>query len=113
MAASDTANIAHVSRLDSSKYQQTLEANATQSVRNIPTLNYFKKCKLKLLDWPSRYLEWNIIENVCVDIKDAVHARWPENIPKLEGRVGRNSLKKNRKTLSCLQKNMYTSADEV
>lgn len=73
----------------SSKYSEILAAKCdtisqeTQSEKSLQwtmnskhtaksTMTYFMKCKLKLLEWPFRM---KIIENLCVGLKHAVHAR--------------------------------------
>uniref|UniRef100_A0A8C5DSB5 Transposase n=1 Tax=Gouania willdenowi TaxID=441366 RepID=A0A8C5DSB5_GOUWI len=104
VAASGIGNIARVEgRMDSIKYQQILEANITASVKKLKlkrgwllqqdndpkhtsksTMDYFKKRKLKVLEWPSQSPDLNIIENLWVDLKRAVHARPPRNIAELE-----------------------------
>uniref|UniRef100_A0A3Q3KMZ5 Tc1-like transposase DDE domain-containing protein n=1 Tax=Monopterus albus TaxID=43700 RepID=A0A3Q3KMZ5_MONAL len=104
VAASGTGNIARVEgRMDSTKYQQILEANITPSVKKLKlkrgwllqqdndpkhtsksTMEYLKRRRLKVLEWPSQSPDLNIIENLWVDLKRAVHARRPKNITELE-----------------------------
>ena len=104
VAASGTGNIAWVEgRMDSTKYQQILEANITPSVKKLKlkrgwllqqdndpkhtwksTMDDLKRHKLKVLEWPSQSPDLNIIENLWVDLKRAVHARRPKNIAELE-----------------------------
>ena len=36
------------------------------------------------LEWPSQSPDLSIIENLWVDLKRAVHARWPKNIAELK-----------------------------
>ena len=48
------------------------------------TMDYLKGRTLKVLAWPSQSLDLNIIENLWVALKRAVHARRPKNIIELE-----------------------------
>ena len=47
-------------------------------------MDYLKRCKLKVLPWPSQSPYLNIIKNLWIDLKRAVHARWPKNLTELE-----------------------------
>ena len=47
-------------------------------------MNYFNQHKLKLVEWPSLSPDLNIIGTLWVDLKHAVHARWPNNIAELQ-----------------------------
>lgn len=104
VAASGTGNISLVEgRMNSIKYQQILEANITPSVKKLKmkrgwllqqdndpkhtsksTMDYLKRRKLKVLPWPSQSPDLNIIENLWIDLKRAVHARRPKNLTELE-----------------------------
>ena len=86
-------------RKDSTKYQQTLEANIRLSVKKLKhgedgflrgitignktlksTMPHFKSCNLKVLEWPSHSSDLNIIKNLGLDLKRALHPRQPENL---------------------------------
>ena len=43
-----------------------------------------QKHKYNLLEWPSQSPDLNIIENVWIDLKQAVYARKPRNLTELE-----------------------------
>ena len=98
VAAGGTGNIVWVEeRMDSTKYQEILEANVQRSVQTlklcIPSRQWLKAYfKINhevplgktILEWPPQSPEWNNIENLWRDIKHAVHARRPKNISELE-----------------------------
>ena len=88
VAASGTDNTAQVfGRMDSIKYQQILEANVTQSVKKLKlkrawllqqhndpkhtsksTMNYFRKCNLTILVWPSQSTDLNMFKNLWISM---------------------------------------------
>lgn len=76
VTARGTGNIAQVDgRMGFGKHQQILEANMSvrrlkQKIHLIHNINYIKKHKLKLSEWPSQ----------SPDLDDLKHARQPNNI---------------------------------
>ena len=85
------------------KYEDILEGNLFQSSRDLrvgrrftfqqdndtkhtskATLEWFKVKHLNVLEWPSQSPELNPIENLCHDLKIAVHQRNPSNLKELE-----------------------------
>jgi len=93
VAASSTGNIAQVEgRMDSTKYQQILEANIIPFVKKLQLkkgwleihMDYLKRRKLKVLEWPSQSPDLNITENQWVDLKRAVHSRRPKSTAELD-----------------------------
>ena len=104
VAGSGTGNLVKVAgRMDSIQYQQILENNVKDSVKRLQlrrgwmfqqdndpkhcsnsTKAYFKKQKLRVLEWPSQSPDLNIIENLWNDLMTAVHARKPKNLTELE-----------------------------
>ncbi|CAJ0945459.1 unnamed protein product [Ranitomeya imitator] len=48
------------------------------------TIDYLKRQKLKVLQWPSQSPDLDIIENLWLDLKKAVHARRPRNLTELD-----------------------------
>ncbi|CAJ0951694.1 unnamed protein product [Ranitomeya imitator] len=51
--------------------------------KHASTVDYLKRHKLKVLQWPSQPPDLNIIENLWLDLKIAVHARQPRNLTEL------------------------------
>ena len=89
--------------MDSTKYQEILEANVQRSVQTLKlkrgwvfqqdndpkhtsksTMKYLQERRMKVLEWPPQSPDLNIIENLWRDLKHAVHARRPKNISELE-----------------------------
>ena len=48
------------------------------------TKKWLEDKKVKVLPWPSQSPDLNIIENLWVDLKRAVHDRGPRNLQELE-----------------------------
>ena len=48
------------------------------------SMDFLKMCKQKVLPWLSQSPNLNIIENLLIDLKRAVHARRPKNLIELE-----------------------------
>ena len=47
-------------------------------------MDNLKRRKLKVLSQPSQSPDLNIIKNLWIDLKRAVHARWPKNLTEKE-----------------------------
>ena len=47
-------------------------------------MDNLKRHRLKVLQWPSQSPDKSIIENVWLDLKRAVHVRWPKHFTELE-----------------------------
>lgn len=60
-------------------------------------MDYLRRRKLKVFEWPSRSPDLNIIENLCVDLKKAVHAaqEYLRTNGLLQVRMGGNPIYKN------------------
>jgi len=104
VASAGTGNLVKVEgRMDSIQYQQILENNVQESVEKLKlhrgwifqqdndpkhssksTKAFMQRNKYNVLEWPSQSPDLNIIENVCYDLKRAVHARKPSNLTELE-----------------------------
>uniref|UniRef100_A0A8C6WRL2 Tc1-like transposase DDE domain-containing protein n=1 Tax=Neogobius melanostomus TaxID=47308 RepID=A0A8C6WRL2_9GOBI len=48
------------------------------------TQEWFKQKQGNVLEWPSQSPDLNPIEYLWLDLKRAVHARYPRNLPELE-----------------------------
>ena len=89
-------------RMDSTQYQDILEANVQRSVQTLKskrgwefqqtndpkhtsksTTKYIQVRWMKALEWLPQSPDFNIIENLRRDFKQAIHARRPNNISEL------------------------------
>ena len=89
--------------MNSSQYQQILDKNVQESVTRLKlrrglifqqdndpkhcsksTKEFMQKHKYNVLEWPSQSLDLNIVENVWIDLKQAVSAMKPRNLTELE-----------------------------
>ena len=104
VASTGTGNLVKVEgHMNSSQYQQILDKNVQESVTKLKlrrgwifqqdndpkhcsksTKEFMQKHKYNLLEWPSQSPDLNIIENVWIDLKQAVYARKPRNLTELE-----------------------------
>ena len=104
VASTGTADLVKVEgHMNSSQYQQILDKNVQESVTKLKlrrdwifqqdndpkhcsksTKEFMQKHKYNLLEWPSQSPDLNIIENVWIDLKQAVNARKPRNLTELE-----------------------------
>ncbi len=48
------------------------------------TYEWFKKNKMKVLEWPSQSPDLNLIEMLWHDLKQFIHARKPSNVAELK-----------------------------
>ncbi|CAJ0953418.1 unnamed protein product [Ranitomeya imitator] len=77
------------------------------------TIDYLKRRNLKVLQCPSQSPDLNIIENLWLDLKIAVHARQPRNLTELEEFSREEWMKISQTTierfLSCCKKHLQAS----
>lgn len=90
-------------RMNAAKYTEILGDNLIQSARELrlgrrfifqqdndpkhtakATQEWLKKNQVNVLEWPSQSPDLNPIENLWLDLKRAVHARYPRNLTELE-----------------------------
>lgn len=90
-------------RMNALQYQEILEESLLPSVEKLKmgrrwilqqdndpkhkaksTEKWFQKKKVKVLPWPSQSPDLNLIENLWIDLKRAVHKRRPSNLVELE-----------------------------
>ena len=104
VAAGSTGNIVRVERrMDSTKYQEIIEANARRSFQKLTlkrvwvflqdndpkyasksTMKYLQERRMKVSEWSPQSSDLNIIENLWRDLKHGVQARRMNNITELE-----------------------------
>ncbi len=89
--------------MNSALYQKILKKNVQPSVcdlklkrtwvmqqENVPkhisksTSEWLKKNKIKVLEWPSQSLDFNLIEMLWRDLKQSIHAQNPSNVTELK-----------------------------
>lgn len=103
-SAAGTGKLVRVEgKMDGAKYRDILEQNLFTSVSDLrlgrrftfqqdndpkhtakATLEWFKRKRVNILEWPSQSPDLNPIENLWSDLKIAVHQRKPSNLKELE-----------------------------
>ena len=104
MSAKGTGNLVKIDgRMNAAMYQDILAENLHASVKKLSmgrswifqqdndpkhkaksTTQWFKKKRVKVLEWPSQSPDLNIIEPLWGELKRRVHARQPNNLQVLE-----------------------------
>lgn len=104
MSSAGTGSLIRVDgRMNAAHYQEILRQGLLPSVKKLKmkrgwilqqdndpkhtaksTEEWFTKNKIKVLPWPAQSPDLNVIENLWLDLKKAVHLRKPTNLMQLE-----------------------------